>query len=144
MQNAMLDPLRPAMWDITPAPVSKGGPVVRLGQRHVRIADIESVSLAETRDRNLEGLMLGAIAFEVAATLFAYLVIDSGWRTRFLLGTTFLSFLGCVGIYELTTLKTLSLYEMFVTLKSGETFVFTSADRADIETLALRITALQG
>ena len=108
MQSALLDPLRPAMWDITPAPNAEGGAVVRLGQRHIRIADIESVALAEIRDRNVQGLLLGAMAFEVLATLFAYLVIDSGWRARFLLGTTFLSFLGCVGFIEMMALKTLT------------------------------------
>ena len=144
MQNALLDSAKHAMWDITPAPATQGGAVVRLGKRHIRIADIESVALEEIRDRNTQGVVLGAVAFMCFATLFAYLTIDAGWRPRFLLGTGFLSFLGCVAFVEMTTLKTLSLFEMLVTLKSGEKIVFTSTDRADIETLALRITALQG
>lgn len=143
MQSALLNPLRPAMWDITQAPASKGGAVVRLGKRHVRIAEIESVALEEVQDRNTQGAVLGAVAFMCFATLLSYLVIDAGWRPRFLLGSGFLSFLGCTAFIEMAKLKTLSLYEMFVTLKSGEKIVFTSMDRADIETLALRITALQ-
>ena len=131
------------MWDITPAPAAKGGAVVRLGKRHVRIADIDSVALEEIRDDHTQGIVLGAIAFMCFATFISYLVIDAGWRPRFLLGSGFLSFLGCVSFIEMRTLKTLHLFEMLVTLKSGEKIVFTSMDRADIETLALRITALQ-
>ena len=48
------------------------------------------------------------------------------------------------GLIEMTALKTLSRYEMLVTLKNGERVVFTSTEHADIETLALRLAAMQG
>jgi hypothetical protein len=140
MGKALLEAARPRMWDITPGSHGPGSETVRLGKRHIRLCDIDAIHLQEIRDRNEDGLAVGAMAFVCIATLFAYLVFDAGWRTRFLLGMGFLMFLGIAGIGEITGLKTQKLYEMIITLKDGERVVFTSSDRADIEVLALRLT----
>ena len=139
MGRALLEAERPRMWEIETGPSGPGFETVRLGARHFRLADIESVALQEIQDRNTQGLILGGMAFAVFATVFAYLVFDAGWRSRFLLGMGFMAFLSCIGLAETLSLKRLSLYELFIGLKSGELVTFTSSDRADIEALALRL-----
>ena len=141
MGKALLEAARPRMWDIEPGLKGQGSETVRLGQRHIRLAEIESVALEEIRDRYIQGLVLGGMAFAIFSTFLAYLVFDAGWRPRFLLGSTFLAFLACIGLAELYTLKRLSLFELHIGLKSGELVTFTSSDRADIEALALRLMA---
>ena len=141
MGRALLEAERPRMWQIDQGPNGPGSETVRLGARHIRLVDIETVAFQEIQDRNTQGLILGGMAFAVFATIFAYLVFDAGWRSRFLLGMGFMSFLSCIGLAETLTLKRLSLYQLFIGLKSGELVTFTSSDRADTEALALRLMA---
>ena len=141
MGKASVLPQRPAMWAIEDGAPGTDSQIARLGQRRFRVADVERIELEEIRDRNEQGLLLGAIVFVCCATAFAYLVFDAGWRARFLLGSSFLAFLGMIGLGESFALQAVKLYEMVVTLTGGERIVFTSSDRADIEALALHLQA---
>ena len=141
MGRALLEAVRPPMWEFESGREGAGCETVRLGKRHIRLSDIESVSLEEIRDRNHQGLLLGALVFVSVAAIFAYLVFDAGWCERFLLGMAFLACLGVMGLGEVAALKTVRLFEMIVTLRDGQRVVFTSADKADIEALELRLMA---
>lgn len=141
MGKASVLPTRPAMWAIEAGAAGPGSEIARFGQRRFKVADVEHIGLEEIRDRNEQGVLLGAIVFVCCATAFAYLVFDSGWRARFLLGSTFLAFLGVMGLGESYALQTVKLYELVVTLTGGERIVFTSSDRPDVEALALRLQA---
>ncbi len=48
------------------------------------------------------------------------------------------------GLAEIVVLKSVSLFEMTITLASGERIKFTSTDRADIQALALRLMSGRG
>lgn len=143
MGRALLEAERPRMWDIEAGPGGPGSETVRLGHRRIRLADVRSVAIQDIHDRNTQGLMLGAMAFVCFATFLTYCVFDAGGRQRLLIGGTFLTFLSAAGLLEMRKLKRLSLYELYIGLKSGELVTFTSADRADVEALALRLTAGQ-
>ena len=129
------------MWAIEAGATGPGSEIARFGQRRFNVADVEHITLEEIRDRNEQGVLMGAIVFVCFATALAYLVFDAGWRARFLIGTAFLAFLGIMGLGESFALETVKLYELVVTLKGGERIVFTSSDRPDIEALALRLQA---
>ncbi len=141
MGKASVLPKRPAMWAIEAGASGPGSEIARLGQRRFRVADVEQIALEEIRDRNEQGLLMGAIAFVCFATALAYLVFEVGWRARFLLGSSFLAFLGMMSLGEYWSLQTVKLYELVVTLTGGECIVFTSSDRPDIEALALMLQA---
>ena len=87
MGKASVLPKRPAMWAIEAGASGPGSEIARLGQRRFKVADVERLELEEIRDRNEQGVLMGAIAFVCFATALAYLVFDAGWRARFLLGS---------------------------------------------------------
>ena len=139
MGKAILAAPRPPMWTIDRGPTGQGEEAVRFGRHRMVLSEVTGVSLEEIRDRNIRGLMLGSAAFVICATILTYLVYETGAMTRFLIGSTFLAALGMAGFAETAVLKSVSLYEMTITLVSGERVKFTSTDRADIQTLALRL-----
>ena len=142
MGKAILDAARPAMWSAERT--STGDEFVRFGKHRIRIADVTGVSLEEVRDRNIQGLLLGGVAFVICATMLTYFVYETGAMTRFLVGSTFLAGLGMAGLAETTVLKSVSVFEMTITLESGERVRFTSTDRADIQALALSLMSGRG
>ncbi len=144
MGKAILAATRPPMWQIERGPTGQGEEAVRFGRHRIVLSDIAGVSLEEIRDRNIQGLILGSAAFVICATILAYFVYETGAMTRFLIGSTFLAGLGMAGLAETVVLKSVSLYEMIITLSSGERIKFTSTDRADIQALALRLMSGRG
>ena len=144
MGKAILAASRPPMWKIERASSVQGGEVVHFGKHRIVLAEIAGVSLEEIRDRNIQGLILGSAAFVICATILAYFVYETGAMTRFLIGSSFLAALGLAGLAETLVLKSVSLYEMPITLASGERIKFTSTDRADIQALALRLMSGRG
>ena len=144
MGKAILAASRPPMWQIERGPTRQGEEAVRFGRHRIVLSDVAGVSLEEIRDRNIRGLILGSAAFVICATALAYLVYETGARERFLIGTIFLAALGMAGLAETVVLKSVSLFEMTITLVSGERIKFTSTDRADIQALALRLMSGRG
>ncbi len=132
------------MWQIERGPTGQGEEAVRFGRHRIVLSDVAGVSLEEVRDRNIQGLILGSAAFVICATVLAYFVYETGAMTRFLIGSTFLAGLGMAGLAETIVLKSVSLFEMTITLASGERVKFTSTDRADIQALALRLMSGRG
>ncbi len=144
MGKAILAAARPPMWQIERGPTGQGEEAVRFGRHRIVLSDVAGVSLEEIRDRNIRGLILGSAAFVICATILAYFVYETGAMTRFLIGSTFLAGLGMAGLAETVVLKSVSLFEMTITLVSGERIKFTSTDRGDIQALALRLMSGRG
>ncbi len=145
MGKAILEATRPPMWEIERAvPRTGAGAFVRFGHKRIALSHIAGLSLEEVRNRQAMGLFVGATAFVFAASVFAYFVFEQGAMTRFLIGTFFLGGLGVAGLIEASRLRTVRHYELTITLVSGERAVFASADRADIQALALRLAAELG
>ena len=144
MGKAILAAARPPMWQIEPGPTGQGEEAVRFGRHRIVLSDVAGVSLEEVRDRNIQGLILGGAAFVICATVLAYFVYETGAMPRFLIGTVFLAALGMAGLAETVVLKPVSLFEMTITLVSGERIKFASTDRADFQALALRLMSGRG
>ena len=144
MGKAILAASSPPMWQIERGPTGQGEEAVRFGRHRIVLSDVAGVSLEEVRDRNIQGLVLGGVAFVICATVLTYFVYETGAMRRLLIGSVFLAGLGMAGLAETTVLKSVSLYEMTITLISGERIKFTSTDRADIQALALRLMSARG
>jgi len=145
MGKAILEAARPPMWEIERSIArAGGGAFVRFGHKRIALSQIAGLSLKEVRNRQAMGLFVGATAFIFAASVFAYFVFEQGAMARLLIGTFFLGGLGVAGLIETSRLRTVRHYELTITLVSDERVVFASADRADIQALALRLAAELG
>jgi Family of unknown function (DUF6232) len=136
--SATVERARPPMWQVER---TAGGDIMHFGRHRFPVSDVTAVSGEEVRDRYTDGILMGAMLFFVIACALAFGVFDGGLRTRFLLGTVFLAFLGTAGMLELGRLNRQSYFEVKITLQSGERLVFTSVDRADVEAFMRRLSA---
>lgn len=134
--SAKLEPKRPPMWQVER---TARGDVMHFGRNRFLISDVAAIAGEKVADTYADGLLLGAMFFLVVACALAFGAFDGGLRPRFLLGTVFLGFLGFAGLSELTSLKRQSWYEIKITLVSGETLNFTSADPADVDVFMARL-----
>lgn len=139
MGRALIEAQRPPMWWIEGGRVGSGARFVRFGQQHIAIADITAMSLEEVREPQGAGLFLKSMGFVCFAAFLAYYVFEVGARERFLLGTLFLGALGLAALFEASRQPHLSHFELTFTLTDGRRVVFASADRADIQALALSL-----
>ena len=145
MGKAILEAARPPMWEIERSVARAGaGAFVRFGHKRIALSQIAGLSLEEVRNRQAMGLFVAATAFVFAASVFAYFVFEQGAMARFLIGTFFLGGLGVAGLIEASRLRAVRHYELTITLVGGERLVFASADRTDIQALALRLAAELG
>ena len=141
MGRALIEAQRPPMWWIEGGRDGARARFVRFGEQQIAIDDITGMSLEEVRAHQSAGLLMGGIVFVAGASVLAYFVFDVGARERFLLGSAFLMMLGMASLIEAKWLSPVSHYELTFTLKDGSRAVFVSPNRADIQTLALRLVS---
>ena len=141
MGRALIEAQRPPMWWIEGGRDGARARFVRFGQQQIAIDDITGMSLEEVREHTGVGLLTGGVFFVLSAGVMAYYVFDAGARERFLLGSAFFAMLGTASLLEARWLPSVSHFELTFTLKDGSRAAFASSDRADIQTLALRLVA---
>src|SRR5690606_18504507 len=94
----------------------------------------------EEKTRPIDGLLLGAALFLIIATFIAFGVFEGKWLMRFLIGASFMTFLGLIGLIEISKIRSQRLYRVRISLKSGEAVTFASTDFADVQRLMARIS----
>lgn len=123
----------PRMWDR----LSFGeGATLRLGDKHIRLADVRAVERSDHSERDYQGVLVMGCVFTAAAALLMIGVLDYGMRERFLLGSAIFFVLGLTSLYEAATSTTLRFVRLRIATTGGET-LFTTADLADAAALEL-------
>jgi len=124
-----LEPIDP---DAVEEDVVSGEDVLRLGDHAVRLDDIASYKVNEVAERDVDGLMLNAAVFFVAASVFLIGVLQFGWLERFLIGFVLLTVLGVASLAEVVGLNKISYLQLTVFTRSGRAVQFTSVDPRDV------------
>jgi hypothetical protein len=109
--------------------------VLWFGQRRIALDDIQSVNAEEVCERPVAGLVLGALMFVLISVIFMLAVFEFDWRQRYLLGATFLGFLGVAGFYDSTTIKAQRYFEVEIATGSQGVVTFASADLDEVQAL---------
>lgn len=137
MTKSLAFEVRPRSWSIETDHDRDGRPApeLRIGSRRILLNDIESMALESVTERDCKGLAVIGALFGSGAVLFILLITVFDWRTRFLIGTTFLGALALASFVEAWTANRISLHRLHIRLRSGETAIFASADAAEIADL---------
>lgn len=140
--NALIDGDLPPRWGIERATSSSGGRgFLRIGQRRIALEEIEVIQPDEARERPIAGLLLGAIGFLVSAAIIAYLVLDQGWRQRYLIASSFLAFLAIAGLAEIFKAKPQSFFQIKIHTRTQGVVTFASADAREVEAFLAALAA---
>jgi Family of unknown function (DUF6232) len=110
--------------------------VLRIGQQRVRVADIRGVAFDATIERDFLGSMLNYSAYLIVAAIFMVLVVQAGWRERFLLSTIFFAIVGFTSLVDIGLATRIKLYRLRIATADGGAFDFVSADGAEVDRLA--------
>jgi Family of unknown function (DUF6232) len=120
-------------WDIT-------GGTLRIGRQRVRLADVQGASPIAREERDFLASLLNYSAYLIFAGIFMVLVVQAGWRERFLLATIFFAIVGFTSILDVGLATRVRLYRLRIALADGGSLDFTTADAGEVDrlTLALR------
>lgn len=105
--------------------------VLWFGMHRIAVADILSVEADAICDRPISGLLIAASAFIAVAAVFAFLVLDNGWRDRYLIATALLVVLGAAGFREVFKAKAQHFYSVRIATRSSGQVAFSSADESE-------------
>lgn len=124
-------------WDISGAGTTAA--VLRIGSRRVALADIRGYELSARQERDIQGGMLNYSAYLTVAAIFMVLVVQAGWRERFLLATGFFAIVGFTSIADIVRANRIRLYRMKLMLGDGGTAEFVSADPVQVDSLVFAL-----
>ncbi len=119
-------------WDIT----GTGGDVLRVGSRRLLLADVRSFQMSAHQERDVLASMLNYSAYLVVAAIFMVLVVQAGWRERFLLATIFFAVVGLTSLIDIGRATSIRLYRLSIVTNDGGNIDFVSPDPAQVDGLA--------
>ena len=131
-------------WDITTDQVSGGSPSLRIGQRRVQVANIQGISRVATQERDFLGSLLNYSAYLIVAGIFLVLVVQAGWRERFLLATIFFAVVGVTSLIDMGLSNRIRLYRLSITTRDGQILEFTTANASEADRLLAALNSLIG
>ena len=109
--------------------------VLWFGARRIALDDIQSIRAEEMRERPVAGLVMGACMFVLISLIFMLAVFEFDWGQRYLLGATFLAFLGSASFYDSMTIKAQPYFEVKIATGSQGVVTFASADANEVQAL---------
>ena len=110
--------------------------MLRIGQQRLRVADIRGVSIVANSERDFSPSLLNYSAYLTVAAIFMILVVQAGWRERFLLATLFFAIVGFTSLIDIGLATRIKLYRLRIATADGGAVDFVSADAAEVDRLA--------
>lgn len=118
-------------WEIA----GRADPVVRIGARRLRLAEVTSFGLSAHEERDFLPSLFNYSVYLIVAAIFLILVVHAGWRERFLLATVFFAIVGFTSLVDVWKANPIRLYRLRLAAAGGAVD-FTSADPAEVDRLA--------
>jgi hypothetical protein len=110
--------------------------ILRIGQQRLRVADIRGLSIVAHSERDFLGNLLNYSAYLIVAGIFMILVVQAGWRERFLLSTLFFAIVGFTSLIDIGLATRIKLYRLRIATVDGGAVDFVSADAGEVDRLA--------
>jgi Family of unknown function (DUF6232) len=129
-------------WTITYPATGRSGGVLRIGKQTVPLSDLRSVSLRATQEKDFLGSLLNYSAYLIVAAVFMVLVVQAGWRERFLLATIFFAIVGFTSLVDIGLASRIRLYRLSIETADGRTIDFTTADAAEADRLTAALATI--
>ncbi len=119
-------------WEIAGA----AEPTLRIGRQELSLREICGISPSAHQERDFHASLLNYSAYLIVAAIFLVLVVQAGWRERFLLVTVFFAAIGFTSLVDIGRASRIRLYRLTITKSDGSQVQFTSADPAEVDRLA--------
>jgi Family of unknown function (DUF6232) len=109
---------------------------LRIGRQRLPLGSIRGVSMSAAQEKDFLGSLLNYSAYLIVAAIFMVLVVQAGWRERFLLATVFFAIVGLTSMIDIVLATRVKLYRLQIATASGAIVDFVSADAAEVDRLA--------
>lgn len=129
-------------WAITYPSDDRSNGVLRVGQQRLALTDVRSISRCASQERDFLGSLLNYSVYLSVAAIFLVLVVQAGWRERFLLGTVFFAIVGVTSLIDIGLASRLRLYRLTIEMIDGRMIEFTTADAAEADRLTAALATV--
>ena len=119
-------------WQLT----SAGGGTLRIGHQYVALRDIRGQAMSAHEERDFMASLFNYSVYLVVAAVFLVLVVQGGWRERFLLATIFFAVVGATSLFDVCQAHRIRLYKLTLKLADGRTLDYTSGEPGEINALS--------
>ncbi len=129
-------------WAITYANAGRSDGILRVGQQRLALTDIRSISRDASQEKDFLGCLLNYSVYLIVAAIFMVLVVQAGWRERFLLATIFFAIVGMTSLIDIGLASRIRLYRLTIQTHDGRTVDFTTADAAEADRLTAALAPM--
>lgn len=119
-------------WSLT----GPAGDVLRIGARQLPLAEIRGFEIGVEDARDYQASLLNYSIYSMLAAVFLVLVVQAGWRERFLIATCFFALIAVSGLIDIGQANRIRLFRLRMRLVGGGTLDFVSAEAWEVEALA--------
>lgn len=109
---------------------------LRIGLKRFALRDVVRMSPSAHEERDFLASLFNYSVYLLVAAVFLILVVQAGWRERFLLATVFFAIVGFTSIADIGKAHRIKLYRLRITMRDGRQVDFTSADATVVDGLA--------
>lgn len=103
--------------------------VLRFGRHAVPLAAVRRYAPVHHRDRDINSTLATVALFVGAASFMLILVVEMGWRARFLVATLLFTSVAVAAITDLSRTFRLNIYRLEIELDGGERVMFVTPDQ---------------
>lgn len=122
---------------------SQGGEILCVGQRRISLRDVTGWSLSAHEERDSMGNLFNFVLYLLLGGYFLALVMNEGWRERFLLASALFFLAGVVALLDTRHANRIRTYRLSIEGRTGRIrFVTTSRGEADGLAAALRLRGI--
>jgi hypothetical protein len=109
--------------------------VLHVGTESIRLADVASYSAAGLSEKDLSTAFATIALFSAISAVFIFLVVEIGWRVKFMLEGILFGLIAFCAVAELFSARRNTLYTFKLTSGAGAVHTFVTADRIEAETV---------
>jgi hypothetical protein len=107
--------------------------VLHVGTETIRLDDVASYSVAGFSEKDLSTAFATIALFSGIAALFIFLVVEIGWRMKFLLEGILFGSIAFCAVAEIFSARRNTLFTFTATCDDGAVHTFVTANRAEAE-----------
>ncbi|MFM2421843.1 MAG: hypothetical protein RL291_373 [Pseudomonadota bacterium] len=123
--------------------VSQDG-VLRFGTAQVPLNRVAAYAPVHERQQDLDSVLVTVAVFVSIAAILLVLVVELGWRERFLVGSLLLASIGIAAIIDLARTMRLDLYRLEIKMADGQTVMYVTPDRDMLDRMMLALEQRTG
>jgi hypothetical protein len=117
---------------------------LRFGSQSVPLSSIQHYAPRHHQERDVDSVLTTVAVFMAVAAVLLILVVEMGWRARFLVGAGLFASIAIAAIVDLMRTMRIELYRLEIKMADGGTAMFVTPDAAMLNAMMMALETHTG